>query len=154
MKRLIRKAEPVLAPIDIEIGDATTLDADPKYQGLDMNDMSIPSNRDGAVLIDSKENVIRWGLNGETHEDLYNKYYADIIQDMNKMKYETDDYVTPGVYLKDFLGYESILLYNDDDSTAENVIVNNKPGTRVYVDDWDGEVQRLASIRNKFRRVG
>lgn len=147
MKRLIRKAEPVLldVDVDIQIGEEAHLSQDEKYKDLTMNDLSRPSSRDGAVLVDSKDNVVRWGLNGETHAQLFEKYYSDVVEDTNAMNYETDSYVVPGVYLKNFLGYETIILYNDEIENIENVIKSENPSIKVYVDTWaEDEIQRIA----------
>lgn len=146
MKRLVKKSAEVEAPIDVEVGESIELDADPKYQGLDMNQLSLPGHRDGAVLVDGNENVVRWGLNGEAHADLLEKYY-NIAQDNNDLRLDIDDYVVPGVYLKDFLGHETVILYNDNVADVESIIINEKPGARVYVDDWDGGIQRIARLK-------
>lgn len=143
MKRLIRKIALVESPVDVEIGDSVELSNDPRYDGSDMDALSLPSNRDGAVLVDAKENTVRWGLNGETHADLLEKYYG-ISQDNTDLNLDIDDYVVSGVYLKSFLGHETVILYSDNVSNVESIILNNKPGVRVYVDEWDGEIQRLA----------
>jgi hypothetical protein len=158
LKRLLRKAEPAveeeLVEDELDVGDSVPLDYDPQFEGLDINDLSRPEHRDGAVLVDAKENVVRWGLNGETHDKLFDKYYADVITDMDAGHYETDDYVVPGVYLKKFMGHEAIILYNDKVPSAANVIQNENPAIRVYFDDYFNDlIERIASKSSRLKRV-
>jgi hypothetical protein len=64
------------------------------------------------------------------------------------MNYETDSYVVSAIYLKNFLGRETVILYDDVVSGTENVIKKELPNAYVYVDTWEGdEIQRRAIKR-------
>lgn len=143
MKRLIRKSEESTPSIP-EVGEDIRLQDDPKFANLDMSDLSIPQNRDGAVLVDTKANKVYMGTNGKTHAELLSEYY-DIPLDNDDTKLDIDSYVAPGVYLNNFLGKETIILYSNVFG-AEDVISSQMPGTIVYAENWDFEetIMRLA----------
>lgn len=141
MKRLIRKSN---TSTEVQIGDTVTLDLDEKFLNKSINDLSRTTERDECVLIDAKENVVRWGLNGETHADLLNQYYH-IDMSNNDSNLDIDNYVVLGVYLNNFLGSETIILYNDNVPDVEKIITQENPNIKVYVDTWeDNEIQRIA----------
>lgn len=146
MKRLIKKE--ALTATDVEIGWEVELQEDPKYERLDMHDLSLPENRDGVLLVDVKDKKIYWGLNGETHADLLEKYY-NIPLDSNETYLDIDDYVASGIYLKDFLGQESVIMYSTLPG-VEDIIKNEKPNVYVYEDNiFDGTLIRIATKLKK-----
>ncbi|MNC01389.1 hypothetical protein D3C75_487360 [compost metagenome] len=145
MKRLIRKSETTTLMSPPEIGEEIKLDTDPSFKGLDMDELSRPQNRDGAVLIDTKDNKVYISDPGETHADLQLKYF-NIPLDSNETRLEIDSYVVTGIYLKNFLGNETIIVH-DVNGAAEalEIIEQQKPGIVVYEEDfWEGTLLRLA----------
>ena len=123
-----------------------SLSDDKKYKDIDMDSMSLPEYRDGVVLVDVKEKVVRWGLNGETHAELLFKHY-NIPEDSEDLDYEIDDYVASGIYLKDFLGQESIIMYNEVIG-VDDVVKSENPNIIIYHEDILEEVL----LRTAFKR--
>ncbi|MNJ90235.1 hypothetical protein D3C87_78300 [compost metagenome] len=142
MKRLIRKGKVLeLPPISEEI----KLTDDPSFENLDMDLLSRTENRDGPVLVDIKNNKLYIGNLGETHADLQLKYF-NIPLDSNETRIDIDEYVITGIYLKNFLGHETIILHDlNGTASAVEVIEQQKPGIVVYEEDfWEETLLRIA----------
>lgn len=135
MKRLLKKAVSVLTTPAID--DEIRLQDDERYKDLDMDALSRPQNRDGAVLVDVKNEKAYLGTNGETHAQLQEKYFG-IDQNSNEWNHDIDEYVTSGVYLRDFLGQESIIMYGTLMGTEE-VLEKEMPGVIVYLEEYFDE---------------
>lgn len=132
------------------VHDYLYLQDDEKYKDTSMDLMSVPSNRDGAVLVDIEEGKMYLGVNGETHADLLNKYF-NIDYSENSTNLDIDSHVCTGIYLKDFFGQESVILYSYL-SGAENVIKQSMPNVFVYEEDWEGQTNELDSLYRLAKR--
>lgn len=140
MKRLIKKSN---IENEILVGEDVNISDDSKYQNLTIDDLSMPSNRDGVVIVDTLKKDIHWGLNGETHADIVREVYQ--IDDHDDDSYEElDDYVAYGIYLKDFLNNEAIVFYEFIPGIVE-IIKSSKANISIYEGTSDAKViERIA----------
>lgn len=142
MKRLIRKSKVLELP---PIREEVKLTDDPLFEDLDMDLLSRTENRDGAVLVDTKNNKLYISNPGETHADLMLKYF-NIPLDSNDTRMDIDEYVVTGIYLKNFLGHETIILHDANSvASAVEIIEQQKPGLIVYQEEyWEETLLRIA----------
>lgn len=137
MKRLIRKTAYLEQPDPI--GEFVYFQDDLNYKDMDMNKASLPSYRDGALLVDTKNHKVYWGSNGETHADLVNKYFNIDQYDDDSYK-DLDKYVAYGMLLNNFLNAKSVILYGDVPGAAETILADT-PDVVIYVSKLDEDGQ-------------